>query len=38
MILLDSYYDCVENEIMFLKAGARLPDVWHDTSFGPKLP
>ena len=36
MILLDSYYDFEENEVLFVKIGARVPDIWLDTSFGPK--
>ena len=36
MILLDSYYDFEENEVLFVKMGARVPDIWLDTSFGPK--
>ena len=37
-ILLDSYYDCGENEVLFVKIGVRVPDLWLDMSFGSKLP
>ena len=37
MILLDSYCDSGENEVLFVKIGARVLDLWLDTSFGPKL-
>ena len=38
MILLDSYYESEENEVLFVKIRARFPDLWRDTSFGPKFP
>ena len=38
MIILDSYYDSGENEVLFVKIGARVLDLWLDTSSGPKLP
>ena len=38
MILLDSSNDSGENEVLFVKIGARVPDLWLDMSFGPKLP
>ena len=38
IILLDLYYDSGENEILFVKIGARFPDLWLDTSFRPKFP
>ena len=38
MILLDSYYDSKENEVIFVKIRARFPNLWPDTSFGPKFP
>ena len=37
MILLDSYYDSAENEVLFVKIGARVPDLWLDIFFGPLL-
>ena len=40
MILLDSFYDSRENEVLFVKIGARVLDLWLDKSlakcFGPK--
>ena len=38
MILLDSYYDSGENEVVVVKIGARVLDLWFNTSFGLKLP
>ena len=38
MILPDSSYDFGENEVLFVKIGARVLDIWLDTSFGPKWP
>ena len=38
MILLDSYYDFEENEVLFVKIGTSVPDLWLDMSFGSKLP
>ena len=35
MILLESSYDSGENEILFSKIEARVPDLWLDTSSGP---
>ena len=37
MILLDSYYDSAENEVLFVKIRARVPDLWLDIFFGPLL-
>ena len=37
-ILLDSSYDFGENEVLLVKIGARVPDIWLDMSFGPKWP
>ena len=36
MILLDLPYDFGENEVLFVKIETRVPDIWLDTSFGPK--
>ena len=38
IILLDSSYHSGENEVPFVKVGARVLDLCLDTSFGPKLP
>ena len=38
IILLDSSYDFGENKVLFLKIGARVPDVWLDTTFGLRWP
>ena len=38
IILLDLSYNSGENEVLFLKIGARVLDLWFDTSFGPKWP
>ena len=38
IILLDSYYESGENEVLFVKNGARVPDLWLDLSFGPEVP
>ena len=38
MILLDSYHDSWENEVMFVKIAARVLDLWLDTFSGPKWP
>ena len=38
MILLDSYYDSGENEVLFVNIGARVAEFWLDKSFGPQLP
>ena len=38
MILLDLSYDSVENEVLFVKIGARVPDLWLDVSFGSNWP
>ena len=32
-ILLDSYHSCGENEVLFIKIGARVLDLWPDMSF-----
>ena len=36
--LLDSSYDSGENEVLFVKIGARVLDLWLDKSSGPQLP
>ena len=38
MVLLDSSNDSGVNEVLFVKIGARVPDLLLDASFGPKLP
>ena len=38
IILLDLYNDSWKNEVLFVKIGARVPDLWLNTFFGPKLP
>ena len=38
MILLDSYHDSWENEVMFVKIAARVLDLWLDMFPGPKWP
>ena len=38
MILLNSSYDFGENEVLPAKIEARVPDIWLDTSVGPKWP
>ena len=39
MVLLDSSHDLGENEVLFVKIGGRVPDVWLDMStLGPKWP
>ena len=37
IILLESSYDSGENEVLFVKVGAKVPKLWLDTS-GPKWP
>ena len=36
IILLDLYYDPEENEVLFVKIGAKVLDLWLDTSSGTK--
>ena len=36
IILFNLSYDYVENEFLLVKNGARDPDMWANTSFGPK--
>ena len=38
MILMNSYHDSWENEVLFVKIAARVLDVWLDTFSGPKWP
>ena len=38
IILLDLSLDSGENETLFVKIGARVLDLWLDTSSGPKWP
>ena len=38
MILLDFSHDSWKNEVLFVKIGVRIPDLWLDTSSGPKWP
>ena len=38
MTLLDLSHDFWENVVLFVKIGARVLDLWFDTSFGPKWP
>ena len=38
MILLNSFHDFWENEVLFVKIGARVLDLWLDLSSGPKWP
>ena len=38
MILLDSYYDSGENEVLFMKIGVRVPDLRLDILLGPSCP
>ena len=35
VILLDFSYNSGENELLFVKIGARVLDLWLDMSFGP---
>ena len=35
---MDSSHDSWENEVLFVKIGARVLDLWLDTSSGPKWP
>ena len=37
MVLMDSPYDSWENEVLFEKIGARVLDLWLDTSSGHAL-
>ena len=36
IILLDLYYNPGENEVLFVKIGAKVLDLWLDTSSGAK--
>ena len=38
MILIDSTYDPGESEVLLVKIGDRVLDLWLDMSFGPKWP
>ena len=38
MILLVSSNDSGENEVLFIRITARVPDLWQDMSSGPKWP
>ena len=38
MIYLDSSHNSGENEVLFVKIGARVLDLWLDMSSGPKWP
>ena len=38
IILLYSAHDFGKNEVLFVKTGARILDIWLDTSSGPKWP
>ena len=38
MILFDLSYDSEENEVLFVKNGAMVLELWPDKSFEPKLP
>ena len=38
MILLDSFHDSWENEVLFVKTGGRVLDLWFDMSSGPNWP
>ena len=38
MILLDSYYHFGGNEVLFVKIGVRVLDLWLDTCFGSNMP
>ena len=38
MILLDSCYDFRENEVLSVKIGAKILELWVDTSSGRKWP
>ena len=36
IILLDLYYDFGESEVLFVKIGTKVLELWLDTSSGPK--
>ena len=38
MILLDSPFNSTENEVLFVRIGAKVPDLWLDKLFEFKLP